>query len=161
VVVMIMGVTGSGKTTVAEMLARRHGWDFADADDFHSPENKQKIHDGVPLTDADREPWLRAIHAKVAEWLARNESGVLACSALKESYRKEIAVGTAPTVVYLKGSYELIASRLRERQHHFAGVKILASQFATLEEPRDAITVDIAGAPEEIVTEIERRLGIV
>ncbi|MGA8035681.1 MAG: gluconokinase [Candidatus Acidiferrales bacterium] len=158
---MIMGVTGSGKTTVAELIARRQGWEFADADDFHSPSNKQKIRDGIALTDADREPWVQSLHAKIVEWLAQNKNAVLACSALKQSYREEIAVDSAPTVVYLKGSYELIASRLRERHGHFAGVKILASQFATLEEPRDAVTVDISPTPEQIVSEIERRLGLV
>jgi gluconokinase len=157
---MIMGVTGSGKTTIAQLLARRHGWEFADADDFHSPENKRKIHDGVPLTDANREPWLEALHAKVADWIARKQNATLACSALKESYRREIAVGSEPLVVYLKGSYELIASHLAERHGHFAGVSILKSQFETLEEPHDAIVVNVSHTPEMIVAEIDRRLGL-
>ncbi len=159
---MIMGVTGSGKTTIAEMLARRHGWEFADADDFHSAANKEKIHQGIPLTDADREPWLRALHAQVAEWILAGANAVLACSALKAAYRAEIAVGDQPRVVYLRGSYELIASRLAERHGHYAGVNILASQFATLEEPAagDAVIVDVAQTPERIVSEIESRLGL-
>jgi gluconokinase len=157
---MIMGVTGSGKTTVAEMLAQKHGWEFADADDFHSPANKEKIRQGIPLTDADREPWLQALHARVAEWAAESRNAVLACSALKKSYREEISTGDAPTIVYLRGSYELIASRLRERHEHFADVKILASQFATLEEPSNAITIDVTQTPAQIVSEIESRLGL-
>jgi gluconokinase len=157
---MIMGVTGSGKTTVAELLARRRGWEFADADDFHSPANKEKIHNGVALTDADRQPWLQALHTQIEAWASEQKNAALACSALKESYRKEIAVGGEPAVVYLRGSYDLIASRLRERHGHFADVKILTSQFATLEEPHDAITIDVANPPEKIVDEIERRLGI-
>jgi gluconokinase len=157
---MIMGVTGSGKTTVAQLLAQRHQWEFADADDFHSPENKRKIHEGIPLTDADREPWLEALHSKVAAWVARKQNAALACSALKESYRREIAVGSVPIVVYLKGSYDLIASRLTARHGHFAGVSILKSQFETLEEPRDTVVVDVSLSPEEIVDEIDRRLGL-
>lgn len=155
-----MGVTGSGKTTVAQLLAQRHQWEFADADEFHSPENKRKIHEGVPLTDADREPWLEALHSKVAAWVTHKQNAALACSALKESYRREIAVGSAPTVVYLKGTYDLIASRLATRHNHFAGVSILKSQFETLEEPRDAVVVDVSLSPEEIVDEIDRRLGL-
>jgi gluconokinase len=157
---MIMGVTGSGKTTVAQLLAQRHGWEFVDADDFHSPENKRKIHDGVPLTDADREPWLEALHAKVVDWVARKQNATLGCSALKESYRREIAFGSEPLIVYLKGSYELIASRLAERHGHFAGVSILKSQFETLEEPHDAFVVNVSDTPEEIVAEIDQRLGL-
>jgi gluconokinase len=160
---MIMGVTGSGKTTVGELLARRLGWEFADADDFHSAENKRKIHEGVALTDADREPWLMAIHARVAQWAASGRDAVLACSALKEAYRRTIAVGGEPRVVYLKGSYEFIAGRLAQRHGHFAGMSILASQFEALEEPRDAaLTVDLerAGMAEQIVDEIVTRLRL-
>jgi gluconokinase len=160
---MVMGVTGSGKTTVGEALARRLGWEFADADDFHSAANKQKIHDGVALTDADREPWLAALHARVAEWAAARRDAVLACSALKDEYRRTIANGDEPRVVYLKGSYEFIAGRLAQRHGHFAGVSILASQFEALEEPRDAaVTVDLerAGSAEQIVNEIVTRLGL-
>jgi gluconokinase len=163
VVVMVMGVTGSGKTTVGEALARRLGWEFADADDFHSAANKQKIHDGVALTDADREPWLAALHARVAEWVGARRDAVLACSALKDAYRRTIASGHEPRVVYLKGSYEFIAGRLAQRHEHFAGVSILASQFEALEEPRDAaVTVDLerAGSAEQIVNEIVTRLGL-
>src|ERR1700761_7851336 len=101
---MIMGVTGSGKTTVGEALARRLGWAFADADDFHSAENKRKIHAGVALTDADREPWLRALHERVEEWVLSRRDAVLACSALKRAYRATIAGGDEPRVVYLKGT---------------------------------------------------------
>jgi gluconokinase len=163
---MIMGVTGSGKTTVGEALARRLGWEFADADDFHSAANKQKIHEGVALTDADRAPWLAALHARVAEWVAGGRDAVLACSALKRAYRRTIAVGE-PRVVYLRGSYEFIAGRLAQRHGHFAGVSILASQFEALEEPGDAaVTVELespttgARPVEEIVNEIVTRLRL-
>ena len=164
---MIMGVTGSGKTMVGEALARRLGWEFADADDFHSAANKQKIHEGVALTDADRAPWLAALHARVAEWVAGGRDAVLACSALKEAYRRTIAVGGEPRVVYLRGSYEFIAGRLAQRHGHFAGVSILASQFEALEEPGDAaVTVELesrttgARPVEEIVNEIVTRLRL-
>jgi gluconokinase len=164
---MIMGVTGSGKTTVGEALARRLGWEFADADDFHSAANKRKIHDGVALTDADREPWLLALHGRVAEWAADGRDAVLACSALKDAYRRTIAVDGEPRVVYLRGTYEFIAARLAQRHGHFAGVSILKSQFEALEEPRDAaVTVELespttgARPVEEIVSEIMTRLRL-
>ena len=164
---MIMGVTGSGKTTVGEALARRLGWEFADADDFHSVANKRKIHEGVALTDADRAPWLAALHARVAEWVATGRDAVLACSALKDAYRRTIALGGEPRVVYLKGTYEFIAGRLAQRHGHFAGVSILASQFEALEEPGDAaVTVELespttgARPVEEIVNEIVTRLRL-
>jgi gluconokinase len=159
-VIMVMGVTGSGKTTIGELLARRLGWKFADADDFHSAANKAKMHQGIPLTDADRLPWLGAIHDQIEKWVALRQNVVLACSALKQSYRQLLWNGPEVQFVYLKGSYEQIAERLRARKGHFADEHILAGQFRDLEEPNDAVTVDVGGSPEEIVDEICRRLGL-
>jgi gluconokinase len=159
-VIVVMGVTGSGKTTIGDLLARRLGWEFADADDFHSPANKERMHKGIPLSDADRLPWLATIHDQIAKWLALKQNVVLACSALKQSYRQLLWTGPEVQFVYLKGSYELIAERLRARKGHFADEHILAGQFRDLEEPSDAITVDIGASPEEIVDEICRRLGL-
>jgi gluconokinase len=159
-IAVVMGVTGSGKTTVASLLAQRLGWEFADADDFHSAANKEKIRHGVPLTDADRSPWIAALHDTIAKWVAGTRNVVLACSALKQSYREQLGVGPEVRFVYLKGTYELIYQRLLARKGHFADEHILVSQFATLEEPSDAVTVDIRPSPEEIVTEICRRLGL-
>jgi gluconokinase len=159
-VVVVMGVTGSGKTTIGSLLAARLGWQFADADEFHSAANKAKMHQGIPLTDADRQPWLAAIHDQTAKWVAAKQNVVLACSALKQSYRQLLWTGPEVQFVYLKGSYELIAERLRSRKGHFADEHILAGQFADLEEPSDAVTVDISGSPEEIVSEICRRLKL-
>jgi gluconokinase len=159
-VIVVMGVTGSGKTTIGNQLAARLGWHFADADDFHSAANKEKMHKGIPLTDADRLPWLAAIHDQIAKWLALKQNVVLACSALKQSYRELLWSGPEVRFVYLKGSYELIAERLRARKGHFADEHILAGQFRDLEEPSDAIAVDIGASPEEIVDEICRRLDL-
>ena len=159
-IVIVMGVTGSGKTTVGEMLAQRLGSEFADADDFHSAANKEKMHKGIPLTDADRIPWLAAMHDQIAKWIASKQDAVLACSALKQSYRQQLWSGRDAKFVYLKGSYELIAQRLRARKGHFADEHILAGQFADLEEPTDAVVVDISKTPAEIVDEICRRLGL-
>ena len=159
-IVMVMGVTGSGKTTVGMLLAKRLGWEFADADDFHSAANKEKMHHGIPLTDADRLPWLAAIHARLLEVAAGKRNLVLACSALKQAYRDQLLRGIDVRVVYLKGSYEVIRQRLLGRKGHFADEHILASQFADLEEPTDAIVVDIGRPPEAIVDEICRRLGL-
>jgi gluconokinase len=160
VIVVVMGVTGSGKTTIGVLLARRLGWEFVDADSFHSAANVEKMRQGIALDDADREPWLRSLHEAMEGWAAEHKSMVLACSALKRSYRDELCTGGETRLVYLKGSYDLISQRLRQRHGHFASETILASQFAALEEPDDAITVDIDHSQEEIVGEIVRQLGV-
>lgn len=159
-VIVIMGPTGSGKTTIGTLLASRAGFEFADADEFHSAANKAKMHAGTPLTDADRLPWLETIHQQIQKWLAEKRNVVLACSALKQSYRDLLWHGPEVQFVYLKGSYELIAQRLRARKGHFADEHILAGQFADLEEPADALTVDISASPVKIVDEICRQLGL-
>ena len=155
-----MGVTGAGKTTIGVLLAQRLGWEFVDADSFHSPANVEKIRQGIALDDADRAPWLRAMRKAMEGWVAAGKSVVLACSALKQSYRNELFIAGQTKFVYLKGSYELIAQRLRQRHGHFASETILASQFAALEEPDDAITVEIDHTEEEIVADIVRQLGV-
>jgi gluconokinase len=159
-IVIVMGVTGSGKTTVARLLAEHLGWTFADADDFHPPANVEKIAHGVPLTDEDREPWLARLRVQITNWIANGQNAVLACSALKRTYRQELSVGLEVRFVYLKGSPDLIARRLRLRRGHFADEKILASQFADLEEPEAAVTVEISQTPEKIVADIRERLGL-
>src|SRR5438477_2979021 len=150
-IVIVMGVTGSGKTTVGVLLAKRLGWDFLDADDFHSAANKAKMHQGIPLTDVDRMPWLAAMHAKLLQLDSEKRSAVLGCSALKQSYRDVLMEGVRAKLVYLKGSYDFIANRLRSRKGHFADEHILAGQFADLEEPTNAIVADIASSADKIV----------
>ncbi len=152
-----MGVVGAGKTTIGKLLAQRLGWQFADADDFHSPENIEKIRHGIALDDKDRAPWLAAMHHAIELWNSAGQSVVFACSALKRSYRDELRTGPLH-FVYLKGDYELIRQRLRSRHGHFASESILKSQLADLEEPDDAITVAIDKRPEEIVSEIITKL---
>jgi len=159
-IVIVMGVVGSGKTTVGRLLAAQLAWDFADADDFHPPSNVEKIRQGIPLTDDDRWPWLQALHEANTRWLSEGRNVVLACSALKRAYRRELEVGPDVRVVYLKGSADLIAERLRLRQGHFADDKILSSQFADLEEPEGAVTIGIAAPPQQIVAEIRKKLGL-
>lgn len=159
-VVVLMGVAGSGKTTVGELLAGSLGWKFVDADSFHSPQNIAKMHAGVPLTDEDRLPWLSALQTAVRGWIARNENVVLACSALKQSYRNMLLVGPQVKLVFLHGPESLIAKRLAARAGHFAGPELLQSQFQTLEEPEDAVVVEIAAPPEAIVVKIRRELQL-
>jgi gluconokinase len=158
-IILVMGVTGSGKTTVGKMLASRLGWVFLDADNFHSAENVEKMRRGIPLSDADREPWLEAIHAELLKCAEKNKDAVLACSALKQSYRERLGAGVELRIVYLKGTYEEIAARLQRRTGHFAGEGILAGQFADLEEPRAALVVRIGDA-KEIVGAVLRGLKI-
>jgi gluconokinase len=160
VIVVIMGVTGSGKTTVGTVLAQQLGWEFADADDFHPPGNVAKMKAGIPLDDADRAPWLASLRQAIGQWIAKRENVVLACSALKKNYRDELAVDREVRFVYLKGSYDLIYQRLKQRHGHFASEKILAGQFADLQEPDDALTVEIDQPVEVIVAEIRRGLGL-
>lgn len=159
-IALVMGVTGSGKTSVGRLLAQQLGWEFADADDFHPRANVEKMERGIPLNDDDREPWLERLRIQITNWIANGQNGVLACSALKRTYRQELSVGPEVRFVYLKGSPELIAQRLRSRRGHFADEKILAGQFADLQEPETAVTVDISQTPEKIVAEIRERLGL-
>jgi gluconokinase len=159
-IVIVMGVVGAGKTTIGHLLAEQSGWEFADADDFHPPSNVEKIRHGISLNDDDRKPWLDSLRKAIIAWIDEHRNVVLACSALKRSYRQELAVGPEVRFVYLKGSADLIAERLRARQGHFAGEQILASQFADLEEPNEAVTVQIAATPEQIVAEIRKKLGL-
>ena len=154
-----MGTTGAGKTTIGTMLATQLNWQFADADTFHPPANIEKMSHGIPLTDADRAPWLEAMRKAILEWIAAGKNVVLACSALKRAYRDELRPSPKVKIVYLKGDYALFAERIRHRHGHFAGEQILAGQFADLEEPDDAVTVDAAKSPDEIVAEIRRRLA--
>jgi gluconokinase len=159
-IVIVMGVVGSGKTTVGRLLADGMGWRFADADDFHSPENITKIRRGISLNDSDREPWLDRLREYLMQCQSQRLSVVLACSALRSSYRQRLRIVPDARFIYLKGDAKLIAERLRARQGHFAGEQILDSQFADLEEPEDAITIDISKSPAGIVSEIRKRLGI-
>jgi gluconokinase len=159
-IVIVMGVTGSGKTSVRRLLAEQLGWEFADADNFHPRENVEKMERGVPLNDEDRRPWLERLRIQIINWSANARNAVLACSALKRNYRQELNAAPDVRFVYLKGSPELIAERLRARRGHFADERILARQFADLEEPETALTVGIAQTPEEIVAEIRQRLGL-
>jgi carbohydrate kinase (thermoresistant glucokinase family) len=162
VIAVVMGVSGSGKTTVAALLAAALGCRFQEGDDLHPRENIEKMHGGTPLTDADRLPWLRKVAEEIDGWRMRGESGVLTCSALKRSYRAVI-IGDRPdvTLVYLKGSRELVHRRMVARQGHFMPVALLDSQFAALEEPapdEHPIVVDIGGRAAEIAAEIVRQL---
>ena len=153
-IIIVMGVSGSGKTTVGTKLASALHCAFLEGDDLHSQANVEKMSHGIPLTDADRAPWLTAIHRRMVDAFSAGHSLVVACSALKRSYRATLAEGLPVTCVYLKGSADLIRSRLRHRAHHFMKADMLASQFADLEEPSGAITVDIAQPPDAIVEQI-------
>lgn len=160
-VVVLMGVSGSGKTTIGKMLADDLNWQFHEGDDLHPQSNREKMSRGIPLTDSDRLPWLTSIRRLIERCLARRVSAVIACSALKESYRQMLVVDPAKVkIVYLKGTPELLAQRIANRKGHFMRPALLPSQLDTLEEPRDAITVDISGTPNQIVDAIRRELAV-
>src|SRR5215469_5358462 len=159
-VILLMGVTGSGKTTVGQALAESLQWQFADADDFHPASNVAKMRAGIPLDDADRAPWLAALRTQMLGWLKSRANVVLACSALKQAYRDELVVGTDVRLVYLRGRSELIEARLKERHGHYMDPNLLPSQFAALEEPRDALAVDVDASVDEIVGRIRTVLNL-
>ncbi len=142
---LIMGVSGSGKSTLGRALAQKLGWEFLDADDFHSPENIARMAAGIPLTDSDRSPWLEALNHLLLSTLGNTHHPVLACSALKEKYRTRLLKGVEGMVlIYLKGSYELVRTRLLAREGHYMKDNLLRSQFDALEEPEDAIVLDVS-----------------
>ena len=160
-VILLMGVAGSGKTTVGRALATSLGWGFRDADDFHPPANVAKMSAGLPLDDHDRAPWLAAIGAHIAEKLERGEGAVVTCSALKEKYRAVLVSDPARVkIVHLAGNFQLIDARIRARPGHFMKPEMLHSQFEALEPPRDALTVDVTQSPEAIVAEIRKAFSL-
>jgi gluconokinase len=160
VIVVVMGVSGAGKTTIGRLLAKRLGWRFIEGDDYHPPANVAKMASGVPLQDEDRWPWLEVLNRKLLETEMKNESAILACSALKDAYRRRLTAGLADhRIVYLQGSRELIRSRMHGRKHRYMPASLLDSQFATLEPPADAIAVDVAADPAACVEAIVSQLG--
>ena len=157
-IVVVIGVSGSGKSTIGTKLARAMGCEFLEGDTLHSAANIDKMSRGIPLDDDDRGPWLSEIHTRMADASERGMDLVVACSALKQKYRETLEQGVTLTWVYLKGSEALFRSRLQQRTSHFMKADMLASQFDTLEEPANAIVIDAAATPGEIVERILRQL---
>ena len=159
-IVVLMGVTGSGKTTVGRALAQRLGWKYLDADEFHPATNVAKMRAGIPLNDADRQPWLHDLAGAISDSLQAGDSAVLACSALKQDYRDTLSIGDEVYFVYLHGDREMIAERLRARSDHYMNPQLLNSQFETLEEPQDALAIDATLPVDDIVQKIRTALEI-
>jgi len=155
-ILLVMGVSGSGKNTVGEPLAQRLGWKFIDGDDYHPPENVKKMAAGTPLQDADRWPWLDRLNGI----LKQEKNAVVACSALKEAYRRRLLAGISDcAIVYLRGSFALIRSRVEQRKHRYMPASLLQSQFDTLEPPASAIEVDVSQDVEASLRTILEKLG--
>jgi gluconokinase len=160
-VILIMGVSGSGKTTIGEGLASELDWKFRDADEFHSAANIEKMRQGIPLNDDDRRPWLQALRQAIDEALQSNANLILACSALKAAYRQVLGEPSDQIKsVYLKGSFELIEQRIKQRQGHYMKANLLRTQFDALEEPNDAIVVEIDQSSSAIVQQIKNSLHL-
>jgi len=160
-IVVLMGVSGSGKTTVGRTLSDELGWPFYDGDDFHPQANIEKMRRGAPLTDEDRRAWLDTLRDFMRRLADEGQSAVVACSALKEAYRRRLKGGCAPIrFIYLKGDYDLIRRRMEDRTGHFMKAGLLESQFETLEEPHDAVSVDIDNDPASIAGAIKQKLGL-
>lgn len=159
-IILVMGVSGSGKTTIGALLAATLHWQFQDADSFHPAANVAKMRRGMPLNDADRLPWLLAMQQAIADWQQAGIHTILACSALKAEYRQRLCQAAPMKQVYLKGSFALVQQRLQQRQGHYMKADLLQSQFDTLEEPDDALVIDIDQSPEAIVAEIRKALKV-
>jgi len=159
-VIIIIGVSGSGKTTIGRLLSGELGWQYYEGDNFHPPANIEKLKNGVPLDDADRKPWLESLRDLIRNCLEQGDSAVVACSALKQRYRDFLLVDERVILIYLKGDYELIRERLSKRRGHFLNPNLLDSQFAALEEPKTAMQVDVSVSPAEIVKSIRSALRL-
>ncbi len=162
-IVIVFGVSGAGKTTVGELLARELDWHFLEADDFHPAANIEKMRSGYPLTDEDRWPWLERLREQIKRSLAARENAVLACSALKRKYRERLRVNDEVKLVFLRGSYAVIAEQLRHRRGHFFDRALLKIQFDDLEEPQpdeSALTIELGRTPQELVKEIKEKLHL-
>jgi gluconokinase len=161
VIVILMGVSGVGKTTVGELLAHETGWPLYDADDFHSAANIEKMRNGIALTDEDRWPWLDRLNGTLREIDQRGGSALLACSALKQRYRDRLAQGLSDVRwVHLTGTFELIKQRIDARKGHYMTAKLLESQFSALEAPTEAIVIDVAAEPEQLAAQVYAALGL-
>lgn len=162
-IVILMGVTSSGKSTIAAELVRLTGWSFAEGDDYHSAANKAKMHAGIPLTDEDRAPWLASLHEVIVTWFRKGQNGIMTCSALKQTYRdvltRDIPNGVCRFVL-LEVPIEILRERIENRSGHYMNPALLQSQLDTLELPQDALRVDATGPPAVVAQNIQRQLGL-
>ncbi|MBV8280468.1 MAG: gluconokinase [Candidatus Eremiobacteraeota bacterium] len=159
-IIILMGVSAVGKTTVGQALAQRLHWTFVDADDYHPPANITKMRAGISLEDDDRAPWLKALHEAIESWIAQGRSVVLACSALKESYRQHLLVSPDVNLIFLRADFDVVSRHLAGRHGHFMSPALLESQFEALEPPQDAIAIDTANSVPDAVNAICSALGL-